>query len=137
MENNTSLTRLDLSEVEEAEDIEILTSLTNLQAVDAFGGPGLRRVALPSVTWLKLHGFAAADDTPDDLRSLAFLGEWMSLRQLILLDSGLMTDLDALSELPKLELIHLRGSKTKRAQWPKALQDKLNFVAASYEFNWG
>ncbi len=62
--------------------------------------------------------------------SLAFLAGWESLARLDLRNSGELTDLDVLCELPSLARIRLRGSAMKRETWPKALQDRLDFMSS-------
>ncbi len=62
--------------------------------------------------------------------SLAFLAGWESLARLDLRNSGELTDLDILCELPSLARIRLRGSAMKRETWPKALQDRLDFMSS-------
>ena len=59
--------------------------------------------------------------------SLAFLKGWTQLSFLDLQNSGELTSLETLCELPSLNEIRLRGSAMKRDRWPKALQDKLVF----------
>ena len=59
--------------------------------------------------------------------SLAFLKGWTQLSFLDLQNSGELTSLETLSDLPALTEIRLRGSAMKRDAWPKALQDKLVF----------
>jgi hypothetical protein len=59
--------------------------------------------------------------------SLAFLKGWTQLSFLDLQNSGELTSLETLCELPSLNEIRLRGSAMKRDRWPKALQDKLIF----------
>jgi hypothetical protein len=59
--------------------------------------------------------------------SLAFLKGWSQLVFLDLRNSGDLTNLEILSELPSLTEIRLRGSVMKRETWPKALQDRLSF----------
>ena len=60
--------------------------------------------------------------------SLAFLAGWESLTHLDLRNSGELTDLETLCLLPSLVEIRLRGSIMKRDTWPKALQDRLDFM---------
>jgi hypothetical protein len=62
--------------------------------------------------------------------SLAFLAGWESLARLDLRNSGELTDLDILCALPSLAKIRLRGSAMKRDTWPKALQDRLDFMSS-------
>ena len=62
--------------------------------------------------------------------SLAFLAGWDSLRRLDLRNSGELTDLETLCQLPSLVEIRLRGSAMKRDTWPKALQDRLDFMSS-------
>ena len=62
--------------------------------------------------------------------SLAFLAGWDSLRRLDLRNSGELTDLETLCGLPSLVEIRLRGSAMKRDTWPKALQDRLDFMSS-------
>ena len=59
--------------------------------------------------------------------SLAFLKGWTQLAFLDLQNSGELTSLETLCELPSLAEIRLRGSAMKRDTWPKALQDRLVF----------
>jgi len=59
--------------------------------------------------------------------SLAFLKGWTQLSFLDLQNSGELTHLETLCDLPSLTEIRLRGSAMKRDRWPKALQDKLVF----------
>ena len=60
--------------------------------------------------------------------SLAFLAGWDSLTRLDLRNCGELTDLETLCGLPSLVEIRLRGSAMKRDTWPKALQDRLDFM---------
>jgi len=62
--------------------------------------------------------------------SLSFLQGWESLKRLDLRNSGELTDLETLSQLPSLVEIRLRGSAMKRETWPKALQDRLDFMSS-------
>ena len=62
--------------------------------------------------------------------SLAFLAGWESLTRLDLRNSGELTDLETLCQLPSLVEIRLRGSIMKRDTWPKALQDRLDFMSS-------
>lgn len=62
--------------------------------------------------------------------SLAFLAGWASLVSLDLRNSGELTDLDILCALPSLTQVRLRGSVMKRDTWPKALQDRLDFMSS-------
>jgi hypothetical protein len=62
--------------------------------------------------------------------SLAFLAGWDSLRRLDLRNSGELSDLETLCGLPSLVEIRLRGSAMKRDTWPKALQDRLDFMSS-------
>lgn len=62
--------------------------------------------------------------------SLAFLAGWDSLTRLDLRNSGELTDLETLCGLPSLVEIRLRGSAMKRDTWPKALQDRLDFMSS-------
>jgi hypothetical protein len=62
--------------------------------------------------------------------SLAFLAGWESLACLDLRNSGELTDLETLCQLPSLVEIRLRGSIMKRDTWPKALQDRLDFMSS-------
>ena len=62
--------------------------------------------------------------------SLAFLAGWESLTHLDLRNSGELTDLETLCQLPSLVEIRLRGSIMKRDTWPKALQDRLDFMSS-------
>jgi hypothetical protein len=62
--------------------------------------------------------------------SLAFLAGWESLALLDLRNSGELTDLEVLCDLPSLARIRLRGSAMKRDTWPKALQDRLDFMSS-------
>jgi hypothetical protein len=62
--------------------------------------------------------------------SLAFLAGWESLTRLDLRNSGELTDLETLCSLPSLVEIRLRGSAMKRDTWPKALQDRLDFMSS-------
>ena len=62
--------------------------------------------------------------------SLAFLAGWESLTRLDLRNSGELTDLETLCQLPSLVEIRLRGSSMKRDIWPKALQDRLDFMSS-------
>ena len=62
--------------------------------------------------------------------SLAFLAGWESLTRLDLRNSGELTDLETLCGLPSLVEIRLRGSAMKRDTWPKALQDRLDFMSS-------
>ena len=62
--------------------------------------------------------------------SLAFLAGWESLIRLDLRNSGELTDLETLCQLPSLVEIRLRGSIMKRDTWPKALQDRLDFMSS-------
>jgi hypothetical protein len=67
-------------------------------------------------------------DTNSFAGSLAFLGGWDSLTRLDLRNCGELTDLETLCGLPSLVEIRLRGSAMKRDTWPKALQDRLDFM---------
>lgn len=67
-------------------------------------------------------------DTNAFAGSLAFLAGWDSLTHLDLRNSGELTDLETLCGLPSLVEIRLRGSAMKRDTWPKALQDRLDFM---------
>lgn len=62
--------------------------------------------------------------------SLAFLRNWENLTHLDLRNSGELTDLETLCQLPALMEIHLRGTIMKRDAWPKALQDRLDFMSS-------
>jgi hypothetical protein len=62
--------------------------------------------------------------------SMAFLAGWESLTRLDLRNSGELTDLEILCDLPSLVEIRLRGSAMKRDTWPKALQDRLDFMSS-------
>ena len=44
-----------------------------------------------------------------------------------LCDSGVLTGLETLKDLPKLTVVHLRGTDTKRDMWPAVLHDRLDF----------
>ncbi|MEC9072730.1 MAG: hypothetical protein VX938_10140, partial [Myxococcota bacterium] len=74
--------------------------------------------AMPQVTCLALGGYSG---------DLSFLKTWTSLEVLKLCDSGVLTGLETLKVLPKLEVVHLRGTDTKRDMWPEALHDRLDF----------
>jgi hypothetical protein len=41
-----------------------------------------------------------------------------------------LSELDILCALPSLAKIRLRGSAMKRDTWPKALQDRLDFMSS-------
>jgi hypothetical protein len=62
--------------------------------------------------------------------SLSFLAGWESLTRLDLRNSGELTDLETLCQLPSLVEIRLRGSAMKRDTWPKSLQDRLDFMSS-------
>jgi hypothetical protein len=62
--------------------------------------------------------------------SLAFLAGWDSLTRLDLRNSGELTDMETLCGLPSLVEVRLRGSAMKRETWPKALQDRLDFMSS-------
>lgn len=59
--------------------------------------------------------------------SLAFLAGWTQLAEIDLRNSGTLTDLETLCDLPSLTLVRLKGAAMKREAWPKALQDRLDF----------
>ncbi len=59
--------------------------------------------------------------------SLAFLTGWTQLAEIDLRDSGELSSLETLCDLPSLSLVLLRGAAMKREAWPKALQDRLDF----------
>ena len=62
--------------------------------------------------------------------SLTFLAGWEGLTRLDLRNSGELTDLESLCQLPSLVEIRLRGSAMKRDTRPKALQDRLDFMSS-------
>lgn len=127
LEGNARLTQLNLGCAHSETDLSALKSLPNLEAVkfEASGG-GIGDVGpCPAIQWLKINRLGKST-TPT---SVSFLTGWDGLTHLILLESGLLTNLEVLATLPKLEVIHLRGSKTKRNMWPDELQDKLDFTS--------
>ncbi len=112
---------------------------------DAKGLPNVQVVhQLPQLKILRIGSVLAEQHAKDlvgcaqiqDLQtnsysgSLAFLAGWESLARLDLRNSGELTDLDVLCELPSLARIRLRGSAMKRETWPKALQDRLDFMSS-------
>lgn len=62
--------------------------------------------------------------------SLAFLKNWESLTHLDLRNSGELTNLETLCQLPALMEIRLRGATMKRDTWPKDLQNRLDFMSS-------
>lgn len=90
--------------------LRIGSQLTNLHAKELTACEKIQRLEATSFTG-----------------SLAFLKGWKQLSFLDLQNSGELTSLETLSDLPALTEIRLRGSVMKRDAWPKALQDKLVF----------
>jgi hypothetical protein len=66
-------------------------------------------------------------ETANFTGSLAFLKGWTQLTFLDLQNSGELSSMETLCDLPSLTEIRLRGSAMKRETWPKALQDRLVF----------
>lgn len=90
--------------------LRIGSGLTDLHAKELTGCAHIQRLEAASFTG-----------------SLAFLKGWTQLAFLDLQNSGELTSMEVLCDLPSLTEIRLRGSAMKREAWPKALQDRLVF----------
>jgi len=90
--------------------LRIGSGLTDLHAKELIGCANIQRLETASFTG-----------------SLAFLDGWTQLAFLDLQNSGELTSMETLCNLPSLTEIRLRGSAMKRETWPKALQDRLVF----------
>ena len=122
----SALTELDLGHLTGQ-----LTDISALQAMQA-----LRTLTLPATPGVLadparsgLQGLARIEKlTAEGLSgSLSFLTGWSELRALDLQKSGALTDLEVLLQLPKLEIVRLRGAQLKREAWPEALRPKLQY----------
>jgi len=123
------VTSLDLSssyrEGEQSPSLALVREVPGLQAVCI--GPSLSEqharelTGCAQVQQLRARGYAG---------SLAFLAGWSQLAEIDLMDSGELTDLETLCDLPSLVQIRLRRSAMKRETWPKALQDRLDFMSS-------
>ncbi|MEC9071878.1 MAG: hypothetical protein VX938_05835, partial [Myxococcota bacterium] len=130
LENNEGIRTLDVRGFDSGTDLSVLSTLRSLESIEAGSNIAIQSLRETStVTWLSLEDYQGGDDG-----SLAFLAGWSALKIVVLLNSGTLTDLEALEGLPNLETIQLRGSSTKRPQWPDALQDKLDFTSGSWTY---
>jgi hypothetical protein len=123
------VTSLDLSssyrEGEQSPSLALVREVPGLQTVKI--GPSLSEqhalelTGCAQVQHLRARGYAG---------SLAFLAGWSQLAEIDLIDSGELTDLETLCGLPSLKFVRLRRSAMKRDTWPKALQDRLDFMSS-------
>jgi hypothetical protein len=123
------VTSLDLSssyrEGEQSPSLALVREVPGLQTVKI--GPSLSEqhalelTGCAQVQHLRARGYAG---------SLAFLAGWSQLAEIDLINSGELTDLETLCGLPSLKFVRLRRSAMKRDTWPKALQDRLDFMSS-------
>jgi hypothetical protein len=142
VEGNGYLTKLEIGDLLYSSDLSALAELPNLQALKGHYPRGYssskqraddflrleKRLCLSSLVKLDKVVTLEANNYAG---SLAFLGDWRSLEKLVMGDSGPLTDLEALTNLPALSCIKVRGCKTKRKMWPDQLQEALDFVSST------
>ncbi len=73
------------------------------------------------------HAIESLTLAPGFTGSLEFLNGWSTLRVLVLIGSGSLTEIDVLTQLPALETVYLRESAVVRADFPPSLSPKLDY----------
>jgi len=122
--NNPHIRWINTNSVDAATDLTPLATLPNLVSIHAGTNKAIYTITeIDTVKWLSLSGSAGG--------SLSFLKGWSALEILVLTNTGDFTGLDVVAQLPALRKIQLRGSSTKRDQWPEVLQEKLDYVSAT------
>ena len=125
-----SLDGLQDSVIEELDLSAFKDSLKDLSAIGAMAQ--LRELRLPVLDRGVLETITSANQI-ESLTcrgfegSLAWVGSLKGLRVLGLQHSGLLTDMEIISGLPRLETVLLRGAKSKRESWPEAIRGKLDY----------
>ena len=73
------------------------------------------------------HAIESLTLAPGFTGSLGFLNGWSTLRVLVLIGSGTLTDLETLLLLPALERVYLRDSAMVRAAFSTSIAEKLDY----------
>lgn len=92
----------------------------------------LRKLTLPQLNKKVLDSLGAVPQVEHVVcrefeGSLSWAGSFKALKILELQEAGKLTDMEALIDLPALDSVYLRNSKTKRESWPEPLRGKLDY----------